>query len=66
MLARSSPHERLEIRLVIERLTEKFSACHPAGHVADSYHTFDGARVREFVPLLTERRAHRELAGTGG
>ncbi|MBB1155559.1 MULTISPECIES: three-helix bundle dimerization domain-containing protein [Amycolatopsis] len=70
MPARSSPRERLEIRLVVQRLTAKFSAVHPAGHIADvvgdSYRTFDDARVRDFVPLLTERRAYRELVKAEG
>ncbi|MET9266923.1 three-helix bundle dimerization domain-containing protein [Amycolatopsis sp. NPDC004079] len=70
MLARGSPRERIEIRLVVQRLTAKFSAVHPADHIAevvdDSYRVFDNARVRDFVPLLTERRAHRELAKAAG
>lgn len=66
MLARRSPRERLEIRLVVQRLTAKFSAVYPNDHIAnvvdDSYHAFDSARIRDFIPLLTERRAYRALA----
>ncbi|WIY06669.1 hypothetical protein QRX60_23505 [Amycolatopsis mongoliensis] len=66
MSTHPSPRERLEIRSVIQRLTVKFATAHSAGHIQDvvdeSYRTFDDARIRDFVPLLTERRARRELA----
>ncbi|WIY00360.1 hypothetical protein QRX60_40925 [Amycolatopsis mongoliensis] len=66
MPARVSPRERLEIRLVVARLTAKFAATHATSHIQDvvddSYRAFTDARIRDFVPLLTERRAHRELA----
>ena len=65
MSAQPSPRERLEIRLVIQRLTAKYATIHTTDHIQDvvddSYRAFDDARVRDFVPLLTERRARREL-----
>lgn len=67
MPAPRSARERTELRLVVQRLAVTFARTHTHDAVRrvveDVYRSFDDARVREFVPLLTERRAHRELAG---
>ncbi|WP_327118031.1 hypothetical protein OHB12_09225 [Nocardia sp. NBC_01730] len=59
--------EATQIRYVVARLTE----CHSeltaetiASVVQRIHKRFMGASVREFVPLLVERRAGRELAET--
>jgi len=50
---------------VVERLAGRYPAL-PPGTVNDVVHDlharFDGARIREFVPLFVERRAHSALA----
>jgi len=49
---------------VRDRLSNRFPDI-PTQRVADaveaSYHGFDGARVRDFVEILTERDAEEEL-----
>ncbi|MDT5092030.1 MAG: hypothetical protein QOH60_1393 [Mycobacterium sp.] len=49
-----------------ERLTGKFAQVPPdqiAGAVAQAHARFENSKVRDFVPLLVERRATRELSG---
>ncbi|WAC57240.1 three-helix bundle dimerization domain-containing protein [Gordonia sp. SL306] len=59
--------ERRQINEVRTRLTEAYAG-HPsddvAGAVEAAYRHFDGTRVRDFVPLLVERRANQELGGS--
>jgi len=56
--------ERAVIYEVERRLAEKYAAL-PADHVAavvrHAYSKFRTSRVRDFIPLLVERRAHDEL-----
>ncbi len=61
-------HEAIQIRYVVRRLVQ----CHPqvspdavALVVRRAHERFGHASVREFVPLLVERRAGRELSATG-
>ncbi|WP_020662106.1 three-helix bundle dimerization domain-containing protein [Amycolatopsis benzoatilytica] len=65
MSTHPSLRELLEIRLVVQRLTAKFGTVHSADHIHDvvdeSYRAFEDARIRDFVPLLTERRARHAL-----
>lgn len=58
------------IRHVVKRLKDAFSAsCSPAEveeAVARAHAYFAGRPVREFVPVLVERRARAILNGLGG
>jgi hypothetical protein len=60
----SHPDEPRELERVVARLVEQFPA---AGErvvrdiVTTTVHTFDGAAVRKFVPLLVERLARMAL-----
>ncbi|MXP23639.1 hypothetical protein GIY30_20070 [Gordonia sp. HNM0687] len=60
--------ERRQIGEVQERLIAAY-ADQPTQTVADAveaaYRHFDGIRVRDFVPLLVERRANAALSGNG-
>ncbi|MYR08162.1 hypothetical protein GTV32_18485 [Gordonia sp. SID5947] len=59
--------ERRQIDEVRARLTEVHtgrSSDDVAGVVEAAYRHFDGIRVRDFVPLLVERRANQELGGS--
>jgi hypothetical protein len=50
---------------VEQRLIGKYSALHPgqvATVVKNAHAAFAESRVRDFVPLLVERRAHHELS----
>lgn len=50
---------------VEQRLIGKYNALHPgqvASVVKDAHAAFAESRVRDFVPLLVERRAHVELS----
>ncbi|GAA3721681.1 three-helix bundle dimerization domain-containing protein [Gordonia hankookensis] len=59
--------ERKQITEVRTRLTAAYAGVPPddvAAAVDDAYRRFDGTRVRDFVPLLVERRANQELGGS--
>ncbi|MEE4025797.1 hypothetical protein V1Y59_22125 [Gordonia sp. PKS22-38] len=61
--------ERRQIGEVQERLIEAYSdrpSETVAAAVESAYRHFDGIRVRDFVPLLVERRANAELNGSNG
>lgn len=76
------PHERLTLRnmpgfsseaasidAVCERLVRKFSHVpkdHIATTVALAHARFEHSRVRDFIPLLVERRARAQLAHQTG
>ena len=57
--------EQARLNEVVERLVESYSNLSPdtVGEVVHDLHArFDGAVIREFVPLFVERRAHSALA----
>jgi hypothetical protein len=58
------PEERQLIGDVERRLAEKYAAL-PEDHIATvvrhAYARFQSSRVRDFIPLLVERRADEEL-----
>ena len=57
--------EQTRITELVARLTNDYSTLTPdtvAEVVGDMHAAFDGSRVREFVPLLVERRARTALA----
>ncbi len=59
--------EEQGISRVIEQLSSRFPQVPVADIeklVADLRAEFDGRRIREFVPLFVERRAHVVLGGT--
>lgn len=56
--------EQAQLAEVIERLTASHPSLPPAtvAEVVGELHArFNGARIREFVPLFVERNAHRAL-----
>ena len=56
--------ERALIRDVERRLADKYTALpldHVAAVVQHAYARFQSSRVRDFIPLLVERRADEEL-----
>lgn len=56
--------ERQHIDLIAEKLIKQhtsLSADAVAQVVEDAYHRFDDQPIRDFVPLLVERRAHERL-----
>lgn len=56
--------EQQHIALITRALTERHTdtpAAEVAGVVEAAYHRFDGQPVRDFVPLLVERRAQAQL-----
>jgi hypothetical protein len=59
-------YEHEAIARVLNALQTEFAGRLPAGTVADTvaavHERFADARVREFVPLMVERRAHAKLA----
>jgi hypothetical protein len=59
-------YEEEAIARVRSELEAEFAGRVPAGTVADTvtvvHDRFRDARVREFVPLMVERRAHAKLA----
>jgi len=59
-------YEHEAIARVLNALQAEFAGRVPAGTVADTvavvHERFRDARVREFVPLMVERRAHAKLA----
>jgi len=57
--------ERAQIDAVEHRLVQKYAEFphdHVAGVVQHAYARFNESKVRDFVPLLVERRAGQELA----
>jgi hypothetical protein len=62
----SKKSERELIEDVEHRLVERFADV-PAGLVAttvdDAYRRFEHSVIRDFIPLLVERRVSEELAG---
>lgn len=55
-----SAEERDRVNEVAKRLRERFPtvpAEHVAGAVAQAHRELDSARLREFVPVLVEKRA---------
>lgn len=58
------PHEQRQLDEVIERLTEQYPGVSPdtiTDVVHEMHASFDGARLREYVALFVERRAHAAL-----
>lgn len=57
--------ERKAIEQVITRLTEAFTPAMPERQIYETvrriHHGFDGSRIRDFVPLLVENAARKEL-----
>ena len=61
----SKKNERELIEEVEQRLVRKFahlSAGLIATAVDDAYLRFESSLIRDYIPLLVERRAHNELA----
>ncbi len=57
-------HEQRQIDQVVVRLTELFPYVpdHVITETVDStYHRFDDARIREFVPLFVERHCREQF-----
>jgi hypothetical protein len=57
--------ERAQIDAVEHRLAQKYAElphAHVAGVVGHAYARFDQSKLRDFVPLLVERRAGEQLA----
>ncbi|WP_327188116.1 three-helix bundle dimerization domain-containing protein [Streptomyces sp. NBC_01334] len=58
------------ISAVVERLTNLFSATHSQAEVqaavAKAHASFTGRRVRDFVPVLVERKARALLSKSSG
>lgn len=57
--------EEAAIRALIERLTEIYGAMHTPedveSTVAAAHASFDGRPVRDFIPILVERKARAAL-----
>jgi hypothetical protein len=57
--------EHIAIQQVVIRLTEAFTPVVTDRQINDTvariHHGFDGSRVRDFIPLLVENAARREL-----
>jgi hypothetical protein len=57
--------EHVAIKQVVARLTEAFTPTVPDYQINETveriHHSFDGSKVRDFVPLLVENAARREL-----
>ena len=65
MVADVPQDERAQIDAVQRRLAQKYAELphdHVAAVVQRAYARFNHSTVREFVPLLVERRAREELA----
>ena len=61
--------ERAQIDAVEHRLAQKYAELphdHVAGAVEHAYARFTESKLRDFVPLLVERRAGEELARSMG
>ncbi|MVU77574.1 hypothetical protein GPX89_10015 [Nocardia sp. ET3-3] len=60
-----APEEEQQISELVDRLTEKFphlTAQSVSEEVRGIHREFDDHRVREFIPLLVERIAERQLS----
>lgn len=71
--ARDSDRERSSEALVIEQIVQRLTDTYPelsmnvVGEVVQGVHArFTHSRVREFVPLLVERRAREQLSSQAG
>lgn len=65
----SGMSEQAQIAAVHQRLTARYSWLLPeevAAVVESAHRQFTDSRVREFVPLLVERRAHAQLSALSG
>ncbi len=65
MVAGVPQEERAQIDAVERRLAQKYAELphdHVAGVVQRAYARFNQSTVRDYVPLLVERRAREELA----
>lgn len=64
---RTSAEERNRVAEVVERLRGRYPAV-PADRivavVSEAHREFDSARVRDFVPVLVEKRAREVLRST--
>jgi hypothetical protein len=61
--------ETLSIDEVVQRLTTRYADLPPeqvAGAVQSAHSRFEQCPIREFVPLLVERRARAELSRNAG
>ena len=61
--------ERLLIDQIVQRLTTRYAELSPeqvAGAVQSAHARFEQCVIREFVPLLVERRARAELSRNAG
>lgn len=66
---RMPQEERALITDVERRLAEKYSALpmdHVSAVVRHAYSQFQSSRVRDFIPLLVQRRADEELEELSG
>ena len=64
-MVRVPQEERAQIDAVEHRLAQKYAELphdHVAGVVQHAYARFNKSKLRDFVPLLVERRAGDELA----
>ena len=62
-MAKKSERELLDE--VVQRIVGNFSQLHPgliATAVEDAYVLFEHCVIRDYIPLLVERRARKELA----
>jgi len=61
----STEDELRAVEQVVDRLSERFSQV-PAQRVSEvvdqTYHEFDGAPIRDFVPIMVEKSARDRLA----
>ncbi|HEY9312717.1 three-helix bundle dimerization domain-containing protein [Williamsia sp.] len=60
----SIDEERQQIAQIVDKLTKRHDDLDPMSVTAavdDAYQRFDGQPIRDFVPLLVERRAHDRL-----
>jgi hypothetical protein len=57
--------EHVAIKQVVARLAEAFTPTVPDEEISETveriHHRFDGSKVRDFVPLLVENAARKEL-----
>ncbi|WP_243077196.1 three-helix bundle dimerization domain-containing protein [Microbacterium sp. SS28] len=63
-MTRETPDEDAAIADVVDRLAERFPTLpreRIAAAVAESHARFEGAKVRDFVPVLIEREARALL-----
>jgi hypothetical protein len=63
----SNEEEQALIDQIIDRLTARHPETSPQSVtdlVHTAYHRLDDKPIRDFVPLLVERRAHEQLSGS--